>query len=235
MDPEVFFKKLFEVGAIKIDTRPEHGFKMRIHDTQPTAPLSPIYLNLRTPDNPKPGPLTPDLVAEIGRIFWDVAEESELAFDGICGIPNAGVPLAKAFDDAAFDDSNNHSPILTLQKELQNGVPVFIGVENNDGLDAINLEESRQNTILLIDDVITYGGTKDGAVGAFIAEGYDIHNILVFCDRQQGGAEHLQEQGIKLESAFTLDNIVDLLRSIGVVSPADCAIVLKYLEQTHAQ
>src|SRR3989344_2693911 len=41
MQPDEFFKKLFGVGAIKFDTRPGHGFEMRIHDTQPDAPLSP--------------------------------------------------------------------------------------------------------------------------------------------------------------------------------------------------
>ncbi|MDO8517860.1 MAG: hypothetical protein Q7S26_01025 [bacterium] len=236
MRPKEFFKKLFEVGAVKIDTRPGYGFKMRIHDTQPDAPLSPIYLNLRTPDNPKPGPLTLELVAEIGRILWNVVEESDIAFDGICGIPNAGVPLVKAFDAAAFSDSNSHSPILTLRKEVRNNKPAFTGIADNDGLGATNFKKNRQNHVLLIDDVITYGGTKDGAVKVFIKQGYTIKTILVFCDRQQGGTEHLyNKQGIKLESAFTLSNIVDMLRSIGCVSPADCSIVLKYLEETRVQ
>ena len=66
---------LLEVGAILtaesdhplVITRdgsdgPERGFRLKLHEKTPLAPLSPIYLNLRTPDNPKPGPLTLEIV-----------------------------------------------------------------------------------------------------------------------------------------------------------------------------
>ncbi|MGH7141495.1 MAG: orotate phosphoribosyltransferase [Minisyncoccia bacterium] len=231
MQQDEFFATLFEIGAIQIDTRPGHGFEMRIHDTDKSAPLSPIYFNLRTSDNPKPGPLTPELVAEIGDVLWETAQEANIEFDGVCGIPNAGVPLAHAFYDAALADGIE-LPVMTLEKEIRNGLPSF-NLMDTGGLEAVNMQESRQNNIRIIDDVLTYGGTKDAAIHAVAAAGYNV-TVLVFCDRQQGGAAHLLRQGITPIHAFTAVEIISVLRDIGKVSSDDAAAVLEYLEQTRA-
>lgn len=231
---EQLFKKLFDIGAIKIDTRPGQGFKMRIHDSQPEAPLSPIYINLRTPQNPKPGPLTPELVDEIGQILWHTAHETELHFDAICGIPNAGEPLARAFNESSRSDGYGF-PHLTLRKETRNGVPVFVDIEDTGGLEPVNLEESRQNVVLPIDDVITYGGTKDGAIIPFLREGYEVHNVLVFCDREQEGTAHLKSQGIDVVSAFTATHIVETLYTIGAIGSGERIAVLSYIKQTRTR
>ena len=56
---------LFKVGAIKFG-----AFKLKLHEKDPDAPLSPIYLNLRTDRHPEnPGPLTDEMMNLIGSLF----------------------------------------------------------------------------------------------------------------------------------------------------------------------
>lgn len=59
---EMLLRVLWQVGAVKFGE-----FELKIHQTNSSAPKSPIYLDLRTPDNPKPGPLTPGFVRMIGE------------------------------------------------------------------------------------------------------------------------------------------------------------------------
>ena len=67
--------ELFDLGAIQFG-----NFKLKLHEKNPNAPLSPIYLNLRTPDNPKPGNLTLKIVAQIGRLMYFTAFRKKLDY-----------------------------------------------------------------------------------------------------------------------------------------------------------
>ena len=76
---------------------PECGFRLKLHEKHPDAPLSPIFFNLRTPDNPKPGPLTPDIVELAALCMHHVAQTQCTGdFNAVVGIPNAGDPFAEA-------------------------------------------------------------------------------------------------------------------------------------------
>ncbi len=44
---------LFAGKVVQVDTK--EGFKLKLHETNPDEPRSPIFLNIRTPNNPKPG------------------------------------------------------------------------------------------------------------------------------------------------------------------------------------
>src|SRR3989344_4810594 len=59
----------------------ERGFKLKLHEKNPLAPLSPFYLNLRTPDNPKPGPLTPEVVDLGAYCMLLLARRRKLEYD----------------------------------------------------------------------------------------------------------------------------------------------------------
>ena len=74
----------------------ERGFILKLHEKS-DAPLSPIFLNLRTPDNPKPGPLTPEIVNLAASCMQALELEKRLTFDAIVGVPQAGELFATAF------------------------------------------------------------------------------------------------------------------------------------------
>lgn len=210
---------LHEAGVVKIDTKV--GFRLKHHDTNPTAPLSPIYLNLRTPENPKPGPLTPELVVTIGRMLWLEAKARKIQFDAICGLPNAGTPLAKAFAQAAYDDGLLVPNVILGKTEVDSKRKIE-GLVDTDGA-------LRGDVVLVIDDLITRGNSKFEGIDALRNEGLKVQDVLVLVDREQGGKADLEERGIRLWRITTLLKVVQKLFEIKKVSAEDRDIVLKYL------
>jgi len=75
---DLLARRLWAVGAVKDKMHPdavqrpsgERGFLLKLHEKDPDAPLSPVYFNLRTPGNPKPGLLVPAIVEIAGRALY---------------------------------------------------------------------------------------------------------------------------------------------------------------------
>src|SRR4051812_19359504 len=81
--------QLFDAGAILL------GGPYRLKNGSD----SPYYLNFRTPENSKPGPLTPEIIWQIGHEMCSAA--FNLPHEIVAGIPNASTPLAEAFKQAS--------------------------------------------------------------------------------------------------------------------------------------
>jgi len=62
--------------------------------------------------------------------------------------------------------------------------------------------------VVIIEDVITTGGSSKKAIDAAEALGAKISRVLAIVDRQQGGTENLKKQGIRLESIFNIDELL---------------------------
>ena len=210
---------LKDCGAVKIDIKV--GFKLKLHETNPEAPLSPIYLNLRTPENPKPGPLTPQMVTEIGRMLWKHAKAKGLTFDAVAGLPNAGRPLALAFHEAAFVDGTLLQ-VIQLGKNTTTSGRKIEGILENDGAIPGDI-------VLVIDDLITGGDSKKEGIEVLTNAGFVVGDVLVLIDREQGGLQDLQEIGGNLWSLMTLKKLVHLLFEAGKVSAAERERVFTYL------
>jgi orotate phosphoribosyltransferase len=138
--------KLFNIGAVKFG-----AFKLKLHETHPEAPLSPFYLNLRTPDNKKPGPLSLDIVVDIISELRD-----EIRASGLCetppihiaGLPNAGDPFARALFGIRWCGGS----LITLNK-----------TESSSGRRISALKHggfAKGDKVAVIDDVVTGADTK---------------------------------------------------------------------------
>lgn len=205
--------RLFECQAVQFG-----AFKLKLHEKNPDAPLSPIYFNLRTADNPKPGPLTPELVGMIGKELYRLESQShsELTFDCVAGIPNAGDPLAVAFSHA----SSLHPPVIRLAKQVGSA-----GRSITEVLEG----EVRGATVLLIDDLITRADTKLEAARAIEAAGGTVAGFIVLIDREQGGIQHIQEDGYTVHSVFTVSELLAHYVAQGFISPERAEEVTDYI------
>jgi len=196
---------LFEVGAFQDKRQSDEGkgFKLKLHEKDPQAPLSPIYLNLRTPDNPKPGPLTPGLVSLIGEVLYAAACRHELQYIRVAGVPRAGNPLAEAFSKAALLFGRpTKIPVLKLAKRECG--------ESRQVVTILEGEYCKGDIVLLIDDLITKADSKFEAIGVLESRGLIVRDVLVLVDREQGGAQQLKKKGYNLWASFTLSGLLDL-------------------------
>ncbi len=184
---------LFKVGAVKFG-----AFRLKLHETHPDAPLSPIFFNLRTADNPKPGPLRASDLAMIAEGFEQMIARDKICYDGVCAIPNAGTPFATTLQER----SNGQLQIVELAKQ-DNGTKRRIdGVLAKGGL-------HRGARVLLIDDVVTGADTKIEAIKVLRDAGFVVSDLLIIVDRQQDkGRETVEAQNVRIHSLFTMRDLI---------------------------
>ena len=62
--------------------------------------------------------------------------------------------------------------------------------------------------VVIIEDVVTTGGSAMKAIQAVEELGCKVARVLVVVDREQGGRENLKEKGYRLESIFTAKELL---------------------------
>src|SRR5262245_8496568 len=100
--------RLFEIGAVKFG-----AFRIKLHETHPDAPLSPIYLNFRLLRS------YPDVLGHSARLLLKAA--SKLEFDLLADIPTGVTPIVSVM--AYLGNYPMISPRST-KKSYGLGVPI---------------------------------------------------------------------------------------------------------------
>ena len=59
------------------------------------------------------------------------------------------------------------------------------------------------DSVVIVDDVITTGGSTIQAIDAIEEAGGHVAFVLVLVDRQEGGRENIEKRGPKVVSIFT--------------------------------
>lgn len=83
---------------------------------------------------------------------------------------------------------------------------------------------------VLLDDLITSGGSKLEALEPLLAEGLVIEDVVVLIDREQGGRQDLAARGLRLHAVLTLRQLVTALATDGTLASTDAQRVLAYLD-----
>jgi len=193
------------MGAVQFD---EKGFQLKIHREHPEWNLepSPYYVNLRLQENK--GPLVEWQVKMLGQHMALHYHQEMLGCPGsfqIIGIPATGIPLAEGFCEAW--PNPNQINLLKMSKEGEGKGQIASKIEG----------EVNESPILLLDDVITKGGSKFDTLKAMGLHRPLVKKILVLVDREQGGKEEMAQQGIKLHSAITFSRILEASRTSGMI------------------
>ncbi len=173
--------------------------------------MSPYYIDLRIV------PSFPDAFQKIcdfyvGFIRKEVGEKN---FDRIVGIPVAGIPFA------ALIAYNSRKPFLYTRK----GVHLHGRQKRIEGILAPG------DRVLLIDDLITTGLSLNKAAKAITAEGGVVNEAVVLIDRQEGGKEKLEKDGIKLHAMLDISEIVNTLCEIGTIDEEQMKTILKQVKK----
>lgn len=168
--------------------------------------LSPIYLDLR-------------VLVSHPRVLRDAARAlaeklAALTFDRIAAIPYAALPIGTA---VALE--MERPMIYPRQAKKDYGTERVIEGEFNAG-----------ETAVVIDDVITTGASKLEAIAPLVAAGLIVRDVVVLVDREQSGAAEMSARGYTLHSAFTIREMLGILRAADKISETQYQEVKQFLE-----
>jgi uridine monophosphate synthetase len=82
---------------------------------------------------------------------------------------------------------------------------------------------------IVLDDLITTGGSKLAAIAPLEAAGLKVRDVVVLIDREQGGGEELQAAGYQLHAVLRLRHLLALLAKAGRIDDAQREEVLAML------
>ncbi len=175
---------LFDIGAVKFG-----AFKLKLHDTHPKAPLSPIYIDLRVLRR------TPKAKAAAIKVYEELVKP--LKFDLIADIPTAATPLA-----SSLSDKLKIGMITPRADKKTHGSGAKV-----DGM----LKSDKGKMAVLIDDLVTRADSKLEAAETLRNVGVKVNDVIVLIDREQGGAAEMAKNNLRLHSAFTMNQMLDYL------------------------
>ena len=169
---------------------------------------SPIYIDLRLLIS------YPKVLKLISEAMIKVAQG--LKFDVIAGIPYTALPIATAIS------ISQDWPMVYARKEVKDyGTKKKIEGVFKEG-----------DTALIIDDLITTGGSKFETIEPFEASGLKITDFLVLVDREQGGGRILEEKGYKLHSIIGINELLDILDAEGKVDKEKYQEAKEFIKNT---
>ena len=176
---------------------------------------SPVYVNLRLLIS------HPTALRRAAHIIWDDLQALQTKlhpqvqpFDIVAGVPFGGLHVATAFS-------------LTAKVPM-----IYLHPRPDDlGSDIEGLYRPNQRT-LIMDDLLAGGGSILETALQLDEGGLIVRDAVVLLDRQQGGRERLQQEGINLVSLLTLEVILNYLMSSGKISEDNYRLSMEFLE-TH--
>ncbi|KXK10167.1 MAG: Orotate phosphoribosyltransferase [Microgenomates bacterium OLB23] len=201
----------WEFVQIERDTSPvdfaqEGEFVLKLHETQPDAPLSPIYFNLRN---------LPEVVLhQMALAMADIPDKEKPAF--CVGIPQAGEPIGLAYAAAT---GIPHVQILE-KKETPEGRTIV----------PASAHKNVHGPVRVIDDLVTQGHTKIETINAIRTMGIAITDLTVLIDREQGARADLAAAGVELRAVFTMKQLLNYFLRVGHIDQARYAQVTAYMQ-----
>lgn len=126
----------------------------------------------------------------IGKLFYNILKHENVS--AIAAVELGGCFLASAISTI----SERRSPIdvVVVRKAAKDHGSKRL-MEGNDHL-AIGTR------LVLVEDVVTSGGSSINAVKVLRESGYIIDKVICLIDRQEGGADNLKNNGLELVSLF---------------------------------
>ena len=144
--------------------------------------------------------MSPDGLALIGPLALQALRDSGWDVDAIGGLTLGADPVSYAI---AYASASSTQPLraFTVRKEAKaHGTGRLVEGPFREG-----------DRVVVIEDVITTGGSALRAVEALRSAGASISGVLALVDREEGGREALEAAGLRVVSLTRASEIVACL------------------------
>jgi len=169
---------------------------------------SPIYIDLRYIIS------YPKLLEQVAASYLPLLKN--LQFSRIAGLPYAAIPIATAISLAG------NYPMIYPRKEAK-----AYGTKAE-----IEGEYHADETVVVIDDLATTGGSKFEAIEKLTAVGLKVKDVVVLVDRQSGAQESLEQAGYSMHAVLTITQLLDHWDETGKVAKDKIEETRKFLSQS---
>jgi uridine monophosphate synthetase len=166
---------------------------------------SPIYIDLRLLVS------QPKLLALAAAAY--AALLADLPCDRIAGVPYAALPIGTAVALAA------DKPLIYPRKEAK---------AHGLGKDIEGAWQPGER-VVVIEDLITKGGSTLQTVERLRAVGLQVKHVIVLIDREQGGVANLAAAGVTAHAVFTVSEVLATLVQAGKLAETKRQEVLQFI------
>jgi uridine monophosphate synthetase len=129
--------------------------------------------------------------AQVAEAYLPILRK--LNFSRLAGLPYAAIPIATAIS------LQGGYPMIYPRKEVKEyGTKAEIEGEYHAG-----------ETVVVIDDLATTGGSKFEAIEKLTGAGLKVQDVVVLIDRQSGAKESLEQAGYRLHAVLTISQLLD--------------------------
>ncbi|EDP75808.1 orotate phosphoribosyltransferase [Hydrogenivirga sp. 128-5-R1-1] len=131
----------------------------------------------------------------VGKLMYELVREFNP--DGVGGLTLGADPIAYSVSFVSYMDGNPIKPFVVRKEPKGHGMGRQI-----EGL----LKEGSR--VAVVEDVVTTAGSSLKAVKACREAGFEVIGVFTIVDREEGGRENVEKEGLALYSLFKLSELL---------------------------
>lgn len=144
--------------------------------------------------NGKQVTLHPQGALAVGRVLLPMLPDHTVA---VAGLTLGADPIVTATSVVAAYENRSIAALIVRKEAKGHGTQAYI--------EGLTLPE--RSRVVVLEDVVTTGQSAMKAVDRLRDAGYLVDLIIALVDRQQGGAEFYQQQGIEFQTVYTIADL----------------------------
>ncbi|KAM3093010.1 orotate phosphoribosyltransferase [Phormidesmis sp. 146-35] len=129
-----------------------------------------------------------------GRILLPLIPSETVA---VAGLTLGADPIVTATSVVAAYEGRSLAALIVRKEAKGHGTQAYI---EGPAL-------PKNSPVVVLEDVVTTGQSAMKAVDRLRDAGYQVEEVISLVDRQQGGAEFYQQQGLKFKAVFTIQDL----------------------------